>query len=203
MRAFDRAALAIERIEAAGERERAASASSASKHSMPIFMSSMRPAAFRRGATAKARPAAVRSSATVRPRACSSARMPATQRPARMRLMPCATSTRLLASSGTTSATVPERDEVQGTLRPAGAPWREHARGVEPAFEPRHDVEGDADAGERRAANAAAGEVRIDDRIRLRQRLTRQVVIGDQHIEACVRAAVRHAWQGSKSRCRR
>ena len=73
---------------------------------MPTLMSVSRPAAFRRGATAKPKSAAVMSWYD-RPADSSSARMPATQRPARMRRSPCATKIRLLRSSGTTSATVP------------------------------------------------------------------------------------------------
>ena len=109
--------------------------------------------------------------------------MPATQRPARMRSRPCATSTRLLKSSGTTSATVPSATRSRNSATP-GAPGASSARRIEPALEPRHHVEGDADAGERGAAEAAAGEVRIDDHVGLGQRSARQMMIGDQDVDA-------------------
>ena len=62
----------------------------------------------------------------------SSALIPGTQRPARMRLRPCATSTRLLASSGTTSATVPSATRSSSSATPGMAlrvvPLRSSAR---------------------------------------------------------------------------
>ena len=64
------------------------------------------PAALSRGPTEKPRSAAV-NSLMRRFAISSSARIPATQRPARIRRRPWATSTRLLPSSGTRSATVP------------------------------------------------------------------------------------------------
>ena len=60
--------------------------------------------------------------AAVRPASASSARIPGTQRPARMRFKPCATSTRLLASSGTTSATVPSATRSSSSATPGVAP---------------------------------------------------------------------------------
>ena len=163
--------------------------SSSSRHWMPMLMSSMRPAAFSRGATPKARSAAV-SSRLLRPASCSSARMPATQRPARMRFRPCAISTRLLASSGTTSATVPRatRSSSVAIANDPGAPPER----VQTPFERRHHVEGHPDAGERATAEATAREVRVDDHVRLGQLRARQVMIGDQHVDA-VGARGRHA----------
>ncbi len=52
------------------------------------------------------------------------------------------------------------------------------------ARERRHDVERDADAGERLAGKGFAGCVRIHDRIRGWQRLARQMVIGDERLDA-------------------
>ena len=115
------------------------------------------------------------------PRGCgrqwsSSAWMPATQRPARMRFRPCATSTRLLASSGTTSATVPSATRSSSAATPPGT--------LECAVHGRHQVESDADAGERAARKAAAGEVGIDDGVGVRQLRARQMVIGNEYVDA-------------------
>jgi hypothetical protein len=87
-------------------RRPASAGSSASKQAMPTLMSVSRPAAFKRGATANPRSAAVICSKR-RFAASSNARIPGTHRPARMRRKPWETNTRLLRSSGTTSATVP------------------------------------------------------------------------------------------------
>ena len=80
--------------------------SSVVRHSIPSAMSCRRPAAFRRGPTAKPRSKGEAQRAS-RPATRNSAATPACMRPARMRLMPCATRMRLFASSLTTSATVP------------------------------------------------------------------------------------------------
>ena len=81
-------------------------ASSLSRHSMPSVMSDSRPAALMRGPSAKpkSKAAARRGS---RAATWNSAATPQCMRPARMRFRPCATRRRLLASSLTTSATVP------------------------------------------------------------------------------------------------
>ena len=84
----------------------AAATSSVSRHSIPSDMSSRRPAAFKRGPTVKPRSVATIRD-RLRPPTSSKARMPGTQCPARMRCTPCCTRIRLLRSSGTTSATVP------------------------------------------------------------------------------------------------
>ena len=80
---------------------------SASRQRMPMHMSSSRPAAFRRGADGEAEIRGREVAHGCAPPTSSSARMPGTQRPARMRRRPCATRMRLFASSGTRSATVP------------------------------------------------------------------------------------------------
>ncbi|MCY1539410.1 hypothetical protein D9M68_749940 [compost metagenome] len=73
---------------------------------MPSVMSASRPAALMRGPSAKPKSKVVAAEA-VRPAALNSAATPAGIAPARMRRRPCATRRRLLASSFTTSATVP------------------------------------------------------------------------------------------------
>ena len=114
-------------------------------------------------------------------RSSSSARMPGTARPARMRRMPCATSTRLLTSSGTRSATVPS------ATRSRKSRDRRHdhrAARIELAAHRGHHVERHADAGERARAEAAARHVGIHDDVGGGQRRARQVMIGDQHLDA-------------------
>ncbi|MNT10801.1 hypothetical protein D3C72_1456510 [compost metagenome] len=73
---------------------------------MPSVMSASRPAALMRGPSAKPKSKVVAAEA-VRPAALNSAATPAGIAPARMRRRPWATRRRLLASSFTTSATVP------------------------------------------------------------------------------------------------
>ena len=73
---------------------------------MPIVISAKRPAALMRGPRAKPKSNVV-AIAALRPATLNSAAMPAGIAPARMRFKPCATKRRLLASSTTTSATVP------------------------------------------------------------------------------------------------
>ena len=80
--------------------------SSVQRHSIPKVISAKRPAALIRGPNAKPKSCAVHC-ALVRPAATNKADIPAGITPLRMRANPCATKRRLLASSLTTSATVP------------------------------------------------------------------------------------------------
>ena len=84
----------------------ASESESVSRQRIPKVMSSSRPAAFKRGPTAKPK-SKVEAFDTSRPAILSSAAIPAHILPARMRCKPCATRMRLLWSSLTTSATVP------------------------------------------------------------------------------------------------
>ena len=96
--------------------------SSVVRQAMPRLMSARRPAALMRGPSAKPRskPLALRGS---RPATANRARRPGCRRPARMRCRPCVTSRRLLASSLTTSATVPSatRSDSASSLGPPSA----------------------------------------------------------------------------------
>ena len=87
-------------------RASARAASSVSRHSMPSVMSLRRPAALMRGPSAKPKSKVVTAWAW-RPAARNKAAMPTGSTPARTRFRPWATRRRLLASSFTTSATVP------------------------------------------------------------------------------------------------
>ena len=140
-------------------------------------------------ATPNARSAAMRPSRE-RPAMSSSARMPAAQRPARMRFNPCETRTRLLASSGTRSATVPRATRSRNSAAP-GAPGGQPLL-VEPPLQRRHHVEGHSHARERAALEETAGQVGIDDDIGRRNVGTRQMMVGDQHVDA-ERARRRHS----------
>ena len=79
---------------------------SARRHSMPVAISSKRPAALRRGPKPKPRSLAFKR-AGLRLAIRSSAAIPGLALPARIRFNPSLTSIRLFLSSGTTSATVP------------------------------------------------------------------------------------------------
>ena len=81
-------------------------ASSEIRHSMPSVMSDSRPAALMRGPKAKPK-SKVLAILALRLAASNRLKIPAGAAPWRRRLMPCATKRRLLASSLTTSATVP------------------------------------------------------------------------------------------------
>ena len=81
--------------------------SSVERHSIPKVMSAKRPAALIRGPNAKPKSCAVHC-ALSRPAATNKADIPAGIAPLRIRANPCATKRRLLASSLTTSATVPK-----------------------------------------------------------------------------------------------
>ena len=111
----------------------ASAGSSARRHSMPRRMSVRRPAALMRGPMAKPK-SALPARAGSRPATWNSARTPGCICPARMRLRPCATRRRLLASSRTTSATVPSatrssRPSSLGCAAASKAPrWRSSAR---------------------------------------------------------------------------
>ncbi len=157
--------------------------SSVIRHSIPSDMSSSRPAAFRRGPSAKPRSngEALRAS---RPATRNSAATPACMRPARMRLMPCATRMRLLASSLTTSATVPSATRSSRLSSLGWVCGVEHAAPAQFGAQRQQHVEHDADAGQVLAGEAAVRLVRVDDHARVRQRVARQVVVGDDHFDA-------------------
>ena len=89
---------------------------SASKHSMPIDISSSRPAALRRGPTMNPRSEAVACRKS-RPATSKSASIPGRARPLRIRAKPAATKMRLLRSRGTTSATVPKATRSSASPR--------------------------------------------------------------------------------------
>jgi hypothetical protein len=141
---------------------------------MPSVMSASRPAALMRGPSAKpkSKPAARR---RVAPGGGEQRRHAGLHAPARMRRRPCATRRRLLASSLTTSATVPSATRSSSAssgsargLRPggdrrAGRPAREGAARAQLGARGQQHVEHHADAGDRLALEAAAGLVGVDD----------------------------------------
>jgi hypothetical protein len=98
----------------------------------------------------------------LRPAAVNSAASPHGMAPARMRFRPCATRRRLLASSLTTSATVPSA--TRAAAHRAWAAWRvEHAARAQLGAQRQQHVEHHADAGDRLALEVAARLVRVDD----------------------------------------
>ncbi len=161
----------------------AAAAVGASRQRMPTVMSESRPAALRRGPATKPRSKAVARRAS-RPATANSAAMPGRALPARILASPCATSVRLTRSSRTTSATVPSATRSSsvaklGSGRVAERPARAHRR----ARREQH-VEHHADAGEMPARERASRLVRVDDQRRRGKRGRRQVVVGDQDLDA-------------------
>ena len=178
----------------------------ASRHSMPSVMSASRPAALMRGPSAKPKSkpqwrgadrARRRRTAPPRRRACG-------RRGCACR--PCATRRRLLASSRTTSATVPSA--TRSSRRPAAAasPRSKHAARAQLAAQREQHVEHHADAGEVLAREAARRLVRVDDHVGIGQphvvvEQRRQVVVGDDHAACRWRAHAprRRCW---RCRCR-
>ena len=168
---------------------------------MPSVMSASRPAALMRGPSAKpkSKPAARAGS---RPATWNSAATPGCMRPLRMRFSPCATSRRLLASSLTTSATVPSATRSSSvSSRGCVAVGKRTARAQLGARGQQH-VEHHADAGDALAAEAAGRLVRVDDDVGVGQQhravdQRRQVVVGHQHLHAerRARAPRRRGWR--------
>ena len=74
-----------------------------------------------------------------------------------------------------------ERDQVEQIVRKVG-------REAERRHQRLHQLEGDAGAAERRRARGVARLLGIDDRERRRQLGPREVVVGDDHADACRRA---------------
>ena len=154
---------------------------------MPSVMSASRPAALSRGPRAKPKSPALAWRGS-RPAAANRAATPGCIRPARIRFSPCATRQRLLRSRRTTSATVPSatrssRASSRGCVRNT-----ELAALAQLGAQRQQHVEGDADAGELLAREAAARLARIDDHVGLGQSHLavddrRQVVVGDHHRE--------------------
>jgi hypothetical protein len=138
---------------------------------MPIDMSSSRPAALRRGPTKK--PRSVERAAGDRDQrrdpghaACGAdARQPGAHQHA---------------------VVVVERHYVghRSECDQVEQLGRDRRRVPKPAAERQRHVERDADAGQRAAAETRAGQVGVDDRRGRRQRRTRQMMIGDQHVDS-------------------
>ena len=163
---------------------------------MPSVMSARRPAALMRGPSAKpkSKPQARRAS---RPAAANSAATPGCMRPARMRFRPCATRRRLLASSFTTSATVPSATRSSSASSRGWLSAREAAARAQLGARGEQHVEHHADAGQGLALEGAARLVRVDDHVRVGQHdrvagERGQVMVGDDHVEP-ERARMRHA----------
>ena len=91
---------------------------SANRQAIPWRMSSIRPAALRRGPMKKPMSSALILRAS-RPAVRNSAYTPGRLRPARIRLSPCSTRIRLTRSSGTRSATVPMATKSMSSARGA------------------------------------------------------------------------------------
>ena len=121
-----------------------------------------------RGPSAKPKSKAL--GALVAPAAAAEQRRDAgCMRPARMRFRPCATRRRLLASSLTTSATVPQRHQVEQRVQPRlMAASKRRARAARRAW-PAARRTSRADAGQRLAGEGAARLVRVDDDVGRRQ----------------------------------
>ena len=95
-----------------------------------------------------------------RPATRNSAATPGCMRPARMRLMPCATRMRLLASSRTTSATVPSATRSSRLSSLGWVCGVEDAAPAQFGAQREQHVEHHADAGQVLAGEAAFGLVR-------------------------------------------
>jgi hypothetical protein len=158
--------------------------SSVIRHSIPSDMSARRPAALTRGPIMKPR-SLPEACAGLRPAARKMARRPGVSWPWRMRLRPWLTSTRLLWSSLTTSATVPRA--TRSSRQRAGARCallRKPVALAQFGAQRQHHVEDHADAGQMLARETAAGKVGVDDAVGGRQFVARQVVVGDQRGDA-------------------
>ena len=155
-------------------------------------MSSRRPAAFSRGATAKPRSPAISVARLALADLAAARGCPARSARRGCARRPCATSTRLLASSGTTSATVPSATR-SSQCATGGAPARHAPRCLEQraAAPPAHRR-----PRRRRPARGCRswlpGRFGIHDDVGVRQLGAGQVMIGDQHVDAA-RARRRHA----------
>ncbi len=101
-----------------------------------------------------------------------------------MRASPCATSVRLIRSRRTTSATVPSATRSSSAPRFGSAAVGECAARAQLRPCGQQHVEHDADAGEMLARKRASGLIRIDDQRGCRKSGGRQMVVGDQHLDA-------------------
>ena len=138
----------------------ASAGSSANRHAMPTLISVSRPAAFNRGATANPKSAAVSLLHASRPADSSSARMPATQRPARMRLSALRHQDSIVAIERHHIGNRPQRDQIQ-TSPPTRNPASPSALASAATTIKRH-----ADAGQRRTCESAARQIGIHDHCR-------------------------------------
>src|SRR5450830_526801 len=154
---------------------RAAAKSVVSRHSMPRLISSRRPAALSRGPRIKPRSVEVMR-AWSRLATSRIALIPGRARPARMRSRPWWTRMRLLASNGTTSATLPRATRSSNSPRFGCCLFSYHPK-----------------PGQRLAGKLTARLVGVDDSVRRRQFIPRQVVVGHQHFEPR-RLRCRHAF---------
>ena len=154
---------------------------------MPSVMSASRPAALSRGPRAKPKSPALAWRGS-RPAAAKRAATPGCIRPARIRFRPWATRQRLLRSRRTTSATVPSATRSSSASSRGCSAGGELAALAQLGAQRQQHVEGDADAGELLAGEAAARLARIDDHVGLGQAHLavddrRQVVVGDHDRE--------------------
>jgi hypothetical protein len=144
--ALDVAPLAVDAVEHARQFV-GAPASSVSRHSMPSVMSASRPAALMRGPSAKPKSKVV-ATAALRPAALNSAATPAGMRARADARRPCATRRRLLASSFTTSATVPSATSGSSASSLGCVGRVEHAARAQLGAQRQQHVEHHADAGD-------------------------------------------------------
>ena len=152
---------------------------------MPSRMSSSRPAALIRGASANPRSAAT-ARAGSRPAARHSAFTPAHARPARMRSQSCRDKHAIVGIERNEIGDSAERDEIEQRreIRFGGPMRREAALSPQARAQREHQAEHDADARDRLARKCIAGDIRIHDRIRGGQSRRGQMMIGDDHAHA-------------------
>ncbi len=150
---------------------------------MPSDMSARRPAALRRGPATKPRSNAVARRAS-RPATANSASTPGCARPARIRAKPLLDEDPVRLVEPHDVGDGAERDQVEqlGEVR-LGA-RRERAVGAQSRARREQHVEHHAHARDVLARERAARLVRIDDDRGRRQRRARQVMVGDQHVDA-------------------
>ena len=152
---------------------------------MPSDMSARRPAAFRRGPSREAQVegGGARGFAAGNAEQRRDARHACGPRACACR--PCATRMRLLASSCTTSATVPSATRSSSASSCGWVCGVEHAAPAQFGAQGQQHVEHHADAGQVLAREAAAGLVGVDDaRAPAGSVVGRQVMVGDDHLDA-------------------
>ena len=176
----------VEVVEAACIVERDDGIIGKGRHSMPFSIVSRRPAALMRGPSAKPKSRTPAASGFL-PATAKSALMPACVRPSLMRLRPWATRMRLFLSSFTTSATVPECDEVDEGVEPGLGLLRVDASLAKQRPEGEEHVVHDAHARKGLRGEGRVREVRIYDADGGRKLGAGQMVVGDDDVDAELR----------------